>query len=67
MDAKDIDDLDNCLCCTNDIEALEYYLAGCENWGEIASFIQSDQERSLHLVDNVVPLHLTPLLTEIGS
>ena len=59
--------LDNCLCCTNDIEALEYYLAGCENWGEIASFIQSDQERSLHLVDNVVPLHLTPLLTEIGS
>lgn len=57
-------DLGGCLCCNNDIEALDYYLAlgnskDLEEYG--VEFVNSNQDKIIDIVENIIPAHFKPL------
>lgn len=64
MDRQDLDDLNACMCCTNDVEALDYYLSGYEHWNDFADFVNSDENRTIDIIKNVIPKHYSPLENE---
>ena len=61
MEDRELQDLSDCLICCNDIEALECYLCGNERGDDPDEFMNSIRDRSIHIVENILPLYYTPL------